>query len=233
MSNNITVYTALFTDDINYAYGKLPEYKTTPNLDFICYTNSPHLVSETWDIRLIELDITPRKQARKIKTLPQDYLGEYDAWIWMDNSCIFNYDPIDLYELYMDGFDMCVHEHCDRTNIFQEAKIIIDRNLDKPETIIKQINNYKEEGYIDNGLFETGILMRENNEKVISFNKMWWDEINSQSIRDQLSFPYVKFKHPEVKINEIKETFVAHKTLLGKQKSKHFQTIPRIKTKLK
>ncbi len=228
----IIIYTALFTDDINYIYGDLPEYDTN-NVEFICYTNTPHLKSNTWDIRLIELDTTPRKQARKIKTLPQNYLGEYDAWIWMDNSCIFNYDPIDLYELYMDGFDMCVHEHCDRTNIFQEAKVIIDRNLDKPETIIKQINNYKEEGYIDNGLFETGILMRKNNENIISFNKMWWDEINSQSIRDQLSFPYVKFKHPEVKINGIKETFVAHKTLLGKQKSKHFQTIPRKKTKLK
>lgn len=228
----IVVYTALFTDDINYIYGGLPEYNMD-DIEFICYTNTPYLKSNTWDIRLIELDITPREQARKIKTLPQDYLGEYDAWIWMDNSCIFNYDPIDLYELYMDGFDMCVHEHCDRTNIFQEAKVIIDRNLDKPETIIKQINNYKEEGYIDNGLFETGILMRKNNEKIISFNKMWWDEINSQSIRDQLSFPYVKFKHPEVKINGIKETFVAHKTLLGKQKSKHFQTIPRKKIKLK
>lgn len=228
----IVVYTALFIDDVNYIHGALPEYNIK-DVEFICYTNTPYLKSNTWDIRLIELDTTPRKQARKIKTLPQDYLGEYDAWIWMDNSCIFNYDPIDLYELYMDGFDMCLHEHCDRTDIFQEAKIIIDRNLDKSETVIEQINNYKEEGYIDNGLFETGILMRKNTSSIIEFNKTWWGEIKNNSIRDQISFPYTKWKHPNVKINNIKETFVAHKTLLGKQKSKHFQTVSREKTKLK
>ena len=52
----LVVYTALFTDDINYVFGGLPEYSTDSDVDFICYTNTPYLKSDVWDIRVVNLD---------------------------------------------------------------------------------------------------------------------------------------------------------------------------------
>jgi len=227
----LVVYTALFTDDIEHIHGTLPEYRDS-SIEFICFTNTPHLKSNTWDIRLVDCELSARKQARKYKMLPHKYLPNYDAWIWMDNSCLFKYDPVDLFELYMTNFDMCLHEHCDRSNIIQEAEVIIQRNLDDSTIVNNQIKKYLREQYEDYGLYETGILMRRNNSHIVSFNEMWWAEINNNSIRDQISFPYVLWKHNWIRLNAIKETFVAHQTLLNKKQSEHFYTVPKNKIKL-
>jgi len=229
----LVVYTALFTDDINYTYGTLPEYGVSPSVDFICFTNTPYLKSDTWDIRLIETEESGRRQARKCKMLPHKYLPEYEAWIWMDSSCLFKYDPTDLFNYYMKNSDICLHEHCDRTNIFEEAQVIIDRNLDDAPTVTEQIDRYKKLGYKDQGLFETGILMRRNNNDMVNFNELWWSEINNNSVRDQISFPYVLWKFDWIKINKIKETFVAHQSSLQKKQSEHFYTVPRSKQYVK
>jgi len=61
---------------------------------------------------------------------------------------------------------------------------------------------------------------------------LWWQEINNNSIRDQISFPYVLWKHDRIRLNAIKETFVAHRSLLNKKQSEHFYTVPRSKVKL-
>lgn len=230
--NKLVVYTALFTDDIDYVYGELPEYDINSNVDFICFTNTPHLKSENWDIRLIETDISSRKQARRCKMLSHEYLPDYDAWIWVDNSCLFKYDPVDLFNYYMKDSDICLHEHCDRTTIFEEAQVIIERELDDPMVVTKQLQRYEKLGYQDQGLFETGILMRRNNNTVTNFNNVWWNEVDNNSIRDQISFPYVLWKFDWIKLNKIKETFVAHQSALKKTQSEHFYTVPRSKIKL-
>jgi len=228
----LVVYTALFTDDINYIHGELPEYDSNIDIEFICFTNTPYLKSNTWNIKLVDLEGGGRITARKYKTLPHDYLPDYDGWIWMDNSCLFKYDPVDLFNYYMKNSDICLHEHCDRKTIKQEAQVLIERNLDDINVINNQIDYYEKQGYIDQGLFETGILMRRNNKKVIKFNILRRNELNKRSVRDQLSFSYIKWKCSEVKINGIKETFVAHNHILGKKQSDHFYTIPRYKVKI-
>lgn len=227
----LVIYTALFTDNIEHVHGVLPEYDTT-SIDFICFTNTPHLKSNTWNIKQVSLDIPARLQARKYKTMPHLYLQDYDSWFWMDNACVFKYDPANLFEYYMKDFDVGVHEHCDRTNIFQEAETIISRKLDDPVLVTKQMQRYQSEGYVDTGLFETGILMRRNNEKVKKFNEDWWNEINNYSLRDQLSLPYVLWKNSQIQLNQIKETFIAHQSALNKKQSEHFYTVPRSKVKL-
>ena len=229
--DNIVVYTALFTDDVNYVFGGLPEYDIQ-GVDFICFTNTPHLTSDTWDIRVVDCELGGRKTARKYKMLPQNYLPDYDGWIWIDNSCIFLYNPIDLYNLYTTGFDLSVHEHCDRISIYQEAQVIIERGLDDKGVVNTQMRQYELDGYVDMGLFETGILMRVNNDRVIRFNNMWWEELRNNSIRDQLSFPYTIWKHGDININAITQTFLTHHHLLGKLQSNHFSSVPRQMLKL-
>ena len=228
--SKIVIYTALFTDNIEEVFGTLPEYDID-NVEFICFTNTPHLKSNTWSIKLVDIKHNGRLSARQYKMLPHLFLPEYDGWVWMDNSCLFKYHPIDLYNLYMDGYDISLHEHCDRTTIKQEADLLVSRGHDV-DIISKQILGYYSDGYQDQGLYETGILMRKNNYQVIQFNEKWWTEISTKSVRDQLSFSYIKWLESNVKINGIKETFVAHNHQLGKAQSEHFYTVPRQKVRL-
>jgi hypothetical protein len=228
--NKIVVYTALFTDDLHKIHGTLSEYDIQ-DVEFICYTNTPYLKSDTWDIRIVDLEFNnPRKTARQYKLLPHKYLPDYSGWIWIDNSCSFRYHPIDLYNHYItDDYDMSLHKHCDRNSVKEESEICVGRGLDDSDIISSQLDRYiKCEGYSDdNGLYETGILMRKNNNVIKQFNQLWWGEVNNNSIRDQLSFPYVLYKIPNVRLNAIEETFVAHQSVLGRKQSDHFGSIPR------
>ena len=63
---------------------------------------------------------------------------------------------------------------------------------DKKE-IIKQITSYYSLGYpFDNGLYEGGCIVRmHNNPLIMKIMKNWWDEINTYSMRDQISLPFV------------------------------------------
>ena len=227
--NKIVVYTALFTGNTDKIYGIIPEYETNNNIDFVLYTNTPHIKSNVWDVRLVDLEFdNPRKSARQYKLLPHRYLSEYDGWFWIDNSCSFLYDPLDLYNYYLgDDYDISLHRRCDRNCLYDEASTCAGRGLDDSEIIHKQVDKYKNNNYpSNNGLYETGILMRKNNKVIRKFNEMWWDELDNFSVRDQISFPYVLSKS-DVKINAIEETFVAHQSFLNRKQSEHFGSIPR------
>ena len=84
----------------------------------------------------------------------------------------------------------------------------------------------------DNQLFETGILMRRNCDSIKRLNELWWKELDTGSVRDQLSFPYVLWKNPDVRINAIEETFVSHQSQLGRKQSEHFDSLLRVNNRL-
>ena len=95
--------------------------------------------------------------------------------------------------------------------------------------IINQGIQYKTDGYpIDNGLYENGILYRKNNELIRSFNKLWFEETSKWNTEDQISMMYSLWKHPDLKVNGLNQTFVEHN-----YQNKHlpltdqFKTLPR------
>jgi hypothetical protein len=91
--------------------------------------------------------------------------------------------PIGLYPhrqpwgLY-DILDNCQRKGWDRDEVFDGLR-----------------QRYKAEGY-PAGLqtYETGILIRRNNDEAKRFDAMWWKELSTWSIRDQASFTYVAWK---------------------------------------
>ena len=77
--------------------------------------------------------------------------------------------------------------------------------------IINQGKQYQEEEYPKNiGLYENGILYRKNNEQIQSFNKMWFEQMAKWNTEDQISMMYSLWKHPDVKVNSLHQTFVEH-----------------------
>jgi hypothetical protein len=104
----------------------------------------------------------------------------------------FKFSIEKLVQLYLSDCDLALFEHSERHCIFEEANVCINRRLDNPEIIRKQINRYHQEGYPANaGLGECTILLRRHTPEIIEFNECWWQEILNGSKRDQISFQYV------------------------------------------
>jgi hypothetical protein len=178
----VIIYTAIFNN-----YDVLNEYRT--NCRKICYTDQP-LVSETWEIHRMDHE---SKIFRKIKILPHLFLPAHDRSIWIDGHL----KPlIDVEEFAGDKGGYWLMEHPLRDCIYQEAEACISMRKDNPKIIQRQVLNYKRDNYPpDNGLVATGVLIRDNNPEYIPIAERWWDEVRVNSVRDQISFNYVAYKH--------------------------------------
>ena len=67
---------------------------------------------------------------------------------------------------------------------------------DDPVVMAKQIKRFKQEGYPENnGLITAPILIRKHfDNEVTKVMEAWWNIVNTESKRDQLSFNYVAWK---------------------------------------
>ena len=91
--------------------------------------------------------------------------------------------------------DLIVHQHPDRKCIYEEAQACTNLKKDCEEIISKQVNDYKMIHYpSNNGLYWCGFLSKNHN-KLYQFFEYWWQEIQSYSKRDQISFPVIFFKY--------------------------------------
>jgi hypothetical protein len=118
-----------------------------------------------------------------------------------------------LFDIHLADYDLAVHKHCDRNCLYQEVQATTHRNppRDSVEMILNQGVQYKSDGYpVNHGLYENGILYRKNNDQIKSFNKLWFKETSKWNTEDQISMMYSLWKHPDVKVNALHQTFVSH-----------------------
>jgi hypothetical protein len=106
-------------------------------------------------------------------------------------------NPFDLANKYLIKHDFVMPKHFARDCVYDEAKACVILGKTKYAETKEQMNSYKEQGFPKNfGLGENNILFRKhNNEKVIKIMTDWWEELNTQTKRDQLSFAYVLWKN--------------------------------------
>jgi len=196
------IYTAIIGD-----YDKL-HTSTTPKLkdwDYICFTNNKNLKSNFWNIKYIESDsLSDVKLARKIKIKFDEYVSDYDIILWKDANIVINTNLNLFINKHLLNYDLVVSKHFQRNCIYKEAEELIKLKYALKEDVLKQISDYKNDNYPhNNGLVETGVMIRKNNENTIKFCDLWWNEILKHTHRDQLSFNYVLWKYP-ININIIK-----------------------------
>jgi len=172
------------------------------NIRYIMFTDNKIIKTDVWEINHVNFlsdDITNRKKARYIKLNPHKVLPEHDISIWIDHCFTPRFN--DAYELLknMSFFKMnseiMIFKHTWRTCIFSEAEEVLRKKLDEPKIVKSQMRRYMSEKFPQNlGLFETGFIVRNNNEHVNKFNELWWSEVSKGSGRDQLSNMYVSWK---------------------------------------
>lgn len=196
MKNKFIVYTALFGD-----YDDLIDPKENyEGCDFICFTDQKHLTSDIWEIRLIEeYDLPSNMMNRKYKILPHLFLSKYEWSMYVDANIKIINNPLDLAIKYLTKHDFVMPKHFARDCVYDESKECIILGKTKYDETTKQMNRYKDEGFPKNfGLGENNILLRNHNsQKIIKLMIDWWEELNTQTKRDQLSLGYVVWKNGE------------------------------------
>ena len=146
--------------------------------------------------------------AKIYKILPHLYL-DTDISMWIDGNIKLKVDPEVIVKEFLGDNDIALFRHFARNCVYREAIESKGRyKADTEEYVHKEIEahaeHYKKLEYPEsNGLYECNFLVRRHNKIMESFNEKWWAEICRHSNRDQISFPYVLSKFPDLKINVI------------------------------
>jgi len=193
--NKKVVYTAIFGD---YDSIKEPEY-VNEDWDYICFTNNKNLKSDIFTIKYVDSVFgNQTKNARMIKILSHIFLIGYDYSLWIDGSVKLRGRNInELIDKHLKKNYLALHKHIKRDCLYIEGKECILQKKDISENISRQIECYKKEGMPQSfSLYETAELLRcHAQDRLKELNLMWWKELNSNTIRDQISLPYVIWKH--------------------------------------
>lgn len=166
---------------------KLEDPPKDPSVDYICFTDG-FIDSNVWKILpLLKKFDCPRLTSRFHKTIGMNEI-EADIVLWQDGKVKFkDYHS----KLFKEG--IWLFKHPIRNCLYEEATRVIHLKKDISKKVKNQISRYKKEGFNENqGLYETSILIRDKN--YFKFNELWWDEIKKESIRDQISLPYILWK---------------------------------------
>ena len=190
---SLIVYTAITAD---YDVLSDPPEETRAGAKFIAFMETPS-ASQCWEIRPLELNHNdPKRRSIFYKMLPHRVFPDAQFSLWIDGSVdlIMPFSVTNLLD-YLRDADLATFEHSSRYCIYQEAVECIRRRHDDPRRIYQQVRRYTQLGYPANmGLVEGGILLRRHSRQIEEFNEAWWEEFQSGSNRDQLSFNYVAHK---------------------------------------
>lgn len=167
---------------------------------FICFSDflSSADAPRGWEIRPpLWRHINSRRMARWHKFMAHAALGEpVDFSLWHDGTQQLLVNPWELVDRYLSpDCEMALSRHPERDCVYQELEMCLRLALDDPETMRRQVERYREEGYpAHHGLFEMAAVLRAHVPRMKEFNERCWREINYGSLRDQLCVNYVLWK---------------------------------------
>lgn len=167
--------------------------------DYILFSNDiqEHYVG-LWQVRHIDyVNQDTTRVCRYVKTHPEELLPGYAFHIWIDSNIQILSDY--LYEqaihLYDNRIRVAGMFHPVRKCIYEEAFAVMNMLVEHESIVIDWCHFLRKKHYPrNNGLIETNVLFRINDEVTQSLNSLWWACIDNYSRRDQLSFNYCLWK---------------------------------------
>lgn len=187
------VYTAVF-GNYDHVQAVNPEW----DCDFICFTDNPELVSPGWQMVMVQLNgESPAQVNRRYKMLPHKYFSNYERSLYVDGNIRIIADPRPLFDKFLEKAAIAIPKHQDRNCAYAEAKLCIKEGRVDKEISEKQMARYSADGFPRKfGMTENGIIFRRHHDKkVIAMMDSWWGEYCHGGRRDQLSLPYLIWKH--------------------------------------
>ena len=196
------VYTAVFGD-----YDHVPAVNPEWDCHFICFTDNPEIVSTGWQVVLVQLNgESPAQANRRYKILPHKYLDDFERSLYVDGNIKILEDPSSLFDKYLGKGVIAIPKHQDRNCAYEEAWLCIKGKRANTEITAQQMSRYAEDGFPEEfGMTENGILFRRHRDKdLMVLMEAWWVEYCSGGKRDQLSLPYLIWKH-KINVLEVVE----------------------------
>lgn len=186
----LAVYTALFGDYDTIS----PVEIIDPLVDYICFTDKSFDAPPPWQVRVVERPHPdPRYASRYFFDQSTLVLPEYKCTIMHGANARLTTTPYPLLS-YLDKNDIAAFKHPHRSNVYSEFLACLQLGKDTWEKMQPQMMRYQAEGFPGDGLSACILLVRHNTLELQAFERMWWEEVNIGSHRDQLSFDYCRWK---------------------------------------
>ena len=163
---------------------------------FVCFTDQP-IRSKRWEIVQVPPTETPKRECRKLKLRPHVVFPDADVTLWMDCCFTLLVPPEEIAAQYRSEFT--AFRHHKRRRITDEAEAIIRAGKGKADAIHAQLAAYQADGWdtdyrpqkvIHNG----GFLLRRHTPKMIEHAEAWHHEVQTRTLRDQMSVDYCAAK---------------------------------------
>lgn len=206
-NKKIVIYTCITGDYDNVCEPVIKEKKC----NYFLYTNNKKIKSNNYEIKLIPKDIQEQYANniivnRYIKMHPYElFENEYDYAIYIDGNIRVISNISSFINFISPDVGISMHKHSSRNDIYKEEKILKILRKGNKKKIKKQMDKYREEGFPNNyGMAEANVIVTDlKNDKGKKIFDSWWNEfIDSHSLRDQLSLPYVLWKN-RVKVEKL------------------------------
>lgn len=198
------VYTAIFG-----GYDRLAPVAFDSECDFVCFTDDCGLVVPGWCV----IPVAPEEPGlptaalnRIYKMLPHRFLVDYDQSLYVDGNIRLVADPSFLFDKYLTPAPIAIPRHRERNCAYQEAEYCVSVGMCRREEIERQLQAYRADGFPPQcGLTENSIILRNHrNSALLALMEAWWQAYCDGGKRDQISLPYLAWKH-DIKISDIAE----------------------------
>jgi hypothetical protein len=189
--NKIVIYTSITGD-----YDTLIPVRYN-NCKHICFTDRPNRVPKGWeivDIKDFGLNIRDNRRHSRWFKFHATTLFPENKSIWKDGNIILRKTPQELLK-FSEKSGISARTHPLYDCLYKEAERVINEKIANPETVKRQMERYKKEGFPKQfGLTENCVLPRIPNEDIKEFEKLVWKEYINGSVRDQLCVMYASWK---------------------------------------
>lgn len=155
--------------------------------------------NDFYQIKKMKLDhLMPVRRNRLIKIcIPDEIFNNYEYSFYMDLKHPTAIDFDRLLGCMNSQSDLVIQQHW-RDCVYDEGAKCIEKKRFKSnkKDISRQLAFYKSEDYpTHNGLYAAWWLFRRHTKELKKFMKLWWEQVEKYSHRDQISLPYVAWKH--------------------------------------
>ena len=132
----------------------------------------------------------------KMKHHKIDILDEYEYIVWLDARVRVKNEFISLISsVIIHDYKLVNFKHSKNSSIKEEVYESLSQERYVKQDVMGQYEEYRKDGYNDTVLFENGVFIRKVNEEINDLFDEWWRHNVQYSFQDQISYPYVLWKH--------------------------------------
>lgn len=198
-TERIAIYTSIFG-----AYDHVLEPAWVPdNCDFYIITDQEIGAGSVWkkiepDSGVLSKLKSNALRNRYYKMFPHNVeeLKDYRYSIYIDGNIKAVSDLTELVNR-IGRYGLSFHRHSSRDCVYEEAKVCVMAKKETQKNVDAHMNYLREENFPEKyGMLECNVIVRDHTSDITKeIMQDWWKEFLRHSKRDQLSLPFVLYKH--------------------------------------